>query len=468
MGDLIQSVSAAGAGAAVRYDNSALTAYLQQAATAGSTSINFGLKAGSESDKYQYKKVANNPLLTITYAFPVSAPRFTNITNTVTCDSALYVNTPTPTFSAAATDYNISPGNIRIDHQIRKSDNTIAAQGSRVEPSGVANTFTPATALAEGTYTYWARSAQTNDGYTYYSPWTSLKTFTVSTQQPAAVRVYTATHPAITFNTQGDPIITPYSSTQNGALKLSVIDDTNIAGYAYSWTNTPPVAAGKTCATPTQDGYIAATNGSATLPINPPPGQRHTLTIIAISKTGHPSTQPTTHAFNTTPATYTVSALEAENLPVTSTGDYSKEPSILLSNQSQIHFSPTQPGQSITFTFNLDTAGQWIIQPESSASRNYGIAQYAIDNQTITTPETDPNNAGQTIDVPLTVDHYSPTTHQFTYPLPAQNLTAGAHTLTITIIGKNPAATTWFNLYLNRQDSAMSYPLDQIRLIKTN
>ena len=472
--DHIQTINVGGSGATWRYDNTSLITYIQEAANKRGLGISFALRAGNESDKYQYKKVANNPILTITYTFPTTTPTLISISNP--CPNTPQLSSPTPTLIAKSIDLNPTPGDIRIDHQIRRPDGTIAAAGDKTTPSGTPNSYTPTSPLTTGTYTYWARSVQSRDVSTYYSPWAQLATFTINTTTPNQPAIYTNTHPGRFSPTPSSPDLnaealtgtTPYTNSGQGTLTFIVPDDTPISGYLYSWDGTPPTYTNQTCTTPTTDGYITTTNNRATLTITPTPGT-HTLTVSAVTPSGQHS-ETTTYTFNNTNNNVTDNiVLQAENLERTTTNPENTfiEPGILFANQKQLHFSATNIGQSITLTLPIPTEGNWTIQPESSTSRNYGQVAYSLNGQPLSTPGGE-DDLGQTTPQPFpTIDHYSKTTRQLTYPLPEQHLTQGNHTLTITITGHNPNTTPWNNPYLNRPDNAMSYTIDQIRLTKT-
>lgn len=184
-----------------------------------------------------------------------------------------------------------------------------------------------------------------------------------------------------------------------------------------------------------------------------------------------PATSPpaTSYDFYITPGDDTVTTVEASNATVAAhTADYGTETSTARSGGKQLIVSPTQAGQSITLNVNLPTTGTWILHPAMAKSRNYGIVKFAIDGQEVTTTDVSDDWGDDTTE-PVTIDFYSATNYPLSYALPQQHLTAGTHTLTFTVTGKNAAATTWYNKYLTppRQDDAMSFAIDYIRSIKT-
>ncbi|QCV96300.1 hypothetical protein [Acidipropionibacterium acidipropionici] len=467
-GALLQTVTASGT-AQIKFTASAVASYVQQATNSGAASIAFGLKAPNENDANQWKKFANNPTLAITYVYPPGVPTIMAPANTLTCAQTTYVRTSRPTLRAQATDYNNDGGQIAIYHQVVNAAGAAVANGRTVGASGATQALTLADPLPDGRYTDKAYAAQTREGATRNSAYGTPVTFTVDTTAPAAPAVTSFTHPQ---NQPGIGAVYGETATTS-SFALAVPADTRIAGYAYSWvSSTVPVPSGATCLTAqsigSQSGYVKAANGVAGL--NLPAGIEsadHTLTVRAIDEAGNLS-PATGYDFYITPGTGTVTTTEAETSTVAAhSADYGIEASTARSGGKQLIVSPTEEGQSITLNIDVPTDGTWIIQPAMAASRNYGILGFWIDGHQLTTTVTG-DDWDETTEEPITIDLYSSTNHPLSYPLPAGHLTAGTHTLTFTVTGRNPESTTWYNKYLTppRDDDAMSFAIDYIRAVK--
>ncbi|MFJ1700386.1 hypothetical protein ACIOHC_35945 [Streptomyces sp. NPDC088252] len=129
---------------------------------------------------------------------------------------------------------------------------------------------------------------------------------------------------------------------------------------------------------------------------------------------------------------------EAELLPITLAGvpSYilqSKAGGVQYSNQ-QILFLSNATGQAAYVTFSIPATGSYDLAIGMSKSYDYGIIQFAVDDQTVPERWLGPLPIGQ-----LRFDGYAPN------PAPATSiylgkysLTAGNHTIKVTVVRKNP------------------------------
>lgn len=468
LGDALETATKSGT-EPIYFSNTAFQNYLTSTIRSTSKTINFALKAPNENDSYQWKKFDNNAKLSLTYIYPPQTPTNLGIDNALHCGRNTYARTNRPTVSAKAHDHNNDGGQIAIAHELTNTTTKTRTTGKSVGASDATQKFTPAKALADGTYTYRARSAQTREGSDRYSAYTSPRAFQIDTTAPARPTVTSFTHPE-----QFPGIGTAWGNTvTKSSFMLTVPRETRIAGYAYSWTDsTPPVPHNATCQTAAAigqyKGYITATNGTAGLNLPPTlPANNHTLTVRAIDDAGNLSA-PTSYNFNVSPAGTDIAVVEAEKSPLTQhTADYGIEKSTQRSAGAQLIASPTTTGQGITVQLTIPKTGTWIIQPATAKSTNYATIGFAIDGKPVTTTDISDDWGSETTN-PVTLNCYSPTNTALSYPLPPQHLTAGNHTLTITATAKDPKATTWYNRYLTppRQDHAITFALDYIRSIR--
>jgi hypothetical protein len=99
------------------------------------------------------------------------------------------------------------------------------------------------------------------------------------------------------------------------------------------------------------------------------------------------------------------------------------------SGGAQLWFTPTEPGKKFTVEFEIKTAGKYELTTQQTLARDYGINTLAIDGTTIGQPFDGYNFPDVKISPPLSYG--------------AHDLTAGKHTLTLTVGSKNPASISY-------------------------
>ncbi|MBN0048906.1 DNRLRE domain-containing protein [Streptomyces actuosus] len=245
---------------------------IAQAWAAGQANYGLRMAAVSESDPLTWRRYrsanyvsgshdpSSEPSLTVQYnTKPGAAVPLSPLTGAATNDT-------TPTLSAKATD---ADGNtVRLTFEIWKSDGTAALQSGKsvYVASGSAATWTPGTALAEGSYKW---RAAVYDGTDWNGTWSAWQTFTVDTTKPGAPYVSSTDYPQDGLwhggaGTPGTFTLTPASGTGD------------LAGYVYSL-----------------DGAAATTvttTGSSTVTLTPPADGHRTLRVQAKDKAGNVST----------------------------------------------------------------------------------------------------------------------------------------------------------------------------------
>ncbi|GED87757.1 DNRLRE domain-containing protein [Streptomyces sp. 6-11-2] len=177
-------------------------------------------------------------------------------------------NSSRPTLSAKSTD---ADGNtVTLSFELWKSDGTAALQSGKsvAVASGATATWTPGTALAEGSYKWRAMASDGTDS----SAWSSFQTFTVDTTKPGAPYVSSTDYPQDGkwhggAGTSGKFTFTPAAGT------------TDLAGYVYSL-----------------DGAAAQTvtaTGSTAVTLTPAADGHRALRVQAKDKAGNVSTAVT-------------------------------------------------------------------------------------------------------------------------------------------------------------------------------
>lgn len=99
------------------------------------------------------------------------------------------------------------------------------------------------------------------------------------------------------------------------------------------------------------------------------------------------------------------------------------------SNDAQLWFRAAKVGDTVTLAFPVSQTGTYAASVVTTTAADYGIVQLSVD--------------GVRLGVPI--DGYAPTgVNVATHELGSLRLSAGSHTLTMTITGKNPAASGYF------------------------
>ncbi|GIL31341.1 DUF2961 domain-containing protein [Actinocatenispora comari] len=161
------------------------------------------------------------------------------------------------------------------------------------------------------------------------------------------------------------------------------------------------------------------------------PGEHRWYRIRAVDAAGHRgafSAQIAGTASNTL-------VVEAESLlpPVSSTAGVVAQSDccgVHWSGSAQLWFTPTAAGNGVTVSFTVPTAGSYALQAVQTEAPDYGTTTLAVDGEP----------AGETFDG----YHAGSVAVGDPLPLGTKTLTAGTHTLTLTVTGKNDAATNYY------------------------
>ncbi|WP_203658322.1 DUF2961 domain-containing protein [Actinocatenispora rupis] len=127
--------------------------------------------------------------------------------------------------------------------------------------------------------------------------------------------------------------------------------------------------------------------------------------------------------------------IEAESLlpPVSSTADAVAQSDccgVHWSGTAQLWFTPTAAGKTVRVRFTVPTAGTYALSTVQTLAPDYGVTSLAVDGTTAGDPF-DGYHAGE-VAVSGPIDAGT------------RQLTAGAHTLDLTVTGKNPDASNYY------------------------
>jgi F5/8 type C domain len=288
-----QASSGAGNGcAAASVDINALSVMQTAAANWWSTAT-LELRAADETTYNQWKQFDDNPLLSVTYAYPPNAAVNLDVAG-VSCNSLFYVNTTTPALTATATDNNDPKLNLNMTFDINGHSGTV-----NNTPSGdIASWQTPSGVLsANNAYTY---TVAVSNGRLPAPTVSTSGSFTVLSQPPTKPTITSADYPPDYW---GSP------SATGGQFTVSS-PDPNLQGFIYTLTGagSEKAADATTCDTSRvshltsgqlTDGFVPVTSGgNAAIAI--PPGLSvgyHTLNVQALNYANMPSPESSTYQF---------------------------------------------------------------------------------------------------------------------------------------------------------------------------
>ncbi|MER5528655.1 LamG-like jellyroll fold domain-containing protein [Streptomyces sp. NPDC002677] len=468
-----------------------VTSRAQSAAAGSWASMTLMVQSPDMNDAQQWKQLAygGGATMSVTYSYrpklkngtgtPAIKPSSVNMGKTMT-------TTHTPTLSARAVDPDLAGGSelVRIEYNVYNSSGTLIHQGfgpstdskkrARYNTNG-SDWTTPS--LPDGNYT-WKATAQNAAGYwagTGSGIWTKTQSFTVDTSAPPAPTVTSSQFPAKQIGAAfGD----------KGTFTLSNNHTNNITGYLFAldatlgntvysssvthWTTSTTIVPGHVYYGTSDNGPGTGTsvlNGSASPAFAPAKAGPHTLYAKAVDQAGSTSISETKYAFyaGTSTPTYAygdkmIAGWTATNTDGTTTVvpkatttskggqlisqaagsgyEFADGYQAMLANKSTT--SKVVSGDSATFGFDIPKDGPWSFGVNLTRAKDYGIYNLVLD-------------AGKPTQATLLsgLDAYnSYTTTRFVnlgIPKDASGqlltLKQGAHTLTLTLTGKNPSST---------------------------
>ncbi|WP_233273587.1 LamG-like jellyroll fold domain-containing protein [Streptomyces broussonetiae] len=468
-----------------------VTSRAQSAAAGGWKSMTLMVQSPDMNNANQWKQLAfgGGATMSVTYTY---RPQLKNGTGTPAVKPSTVsmgktmTTTHTPTLSARAVDPDLAGGSelVRIDYNVFNSSGTLVGEGfgpnldskkrARYNTNG-SDWTTPS--LPDGTYT-WKATAQNAAGYWAGSGsrlWTKTQTFTVDTSAPPAPTVTSDQFPT-------KQIGAAFGDT--GTFTLSNNHTNNITGYLFcldgtlgntvysssvtSWTTTTKIVPGHVYYATSDNGPGTGTsvlNGSASPAFAPGKAGPHTLYAKAVDQAGSTSISQTAYSFyaGTSTPTYAygdkmISGWTATNADGTTTAvpkatttsgggqlisqaagsgyAFADGYQAMLANKSST--SKVVAGDNATFGFDVPKDGPWSFGVNLTKAKDYGIYRLVLD-------------AGKPTESTLLngFDAYNSyvATQFVNLGIPKdssghlQTLKQGAHTLTLTLTGKNPGST---------------------------
>lgn len=440
----------------VHFTNANVVAYVQAAANSDLSSLNFALKSPNEGDRLQWKQFATDPQLVVKYNFPPSIPTGLKVSNAVSCGGKVYTPDAFPTLFATGKDNNPSPLQLNLWFQLgtgagtKVTGNTTGVRiNSGTQGSWVVN---KSGGLGNADWTFNVRAENLpSDVPHLYSDFTTLYPFT-SRANPITQAPWVISYDYPDSNYWGPPQGTSptFLVSANGAA--------DIAGFSYTWagSGTEPALKTTDCnynQTFTNGGWVAASNGTATItvPSTLTPGY-HTLYVRSFDDAHNLSPETSGYTFYVAPNVgVTTTRLESDNTAqvtlsqpdgqslafATQTGS-----SFLWSGGHQVLFPGTAQGQSFTATFNAPIEADYALGVKLTMAADYGKLRFDLDDNTpLANTDTAP------------FDQYWDSVVTIFRRLGAIHLTAGPHTIKITVVGTNPASTG------NRYQAGLDYLL---------
>jgi hypothetical protein len=175
-----------------------------------------------------------------------------------------------------------------------------------------------------------------------------------------------------------------------------------------------------------------------------PTAGTYVASLTTVDDKGVNDPSPPTRRVTVQPAT--VLKIEAENLVATATATAPIQVQVdccgyLWSANAQLFFKATKVGDYMVLTINVPAAGTYDLSAVMTKARDYGIVSLAVDGAQLGQPFDGYNSS---VTIKNAVDFGS------------VQLSAGAHKLTFTLVGKNPTSINYF------------VGIDYLLLMKTN
>lgn len=464
-----------------RWGGTYMTNKIQQAADGDWKTVTFGLLPDT-GDANEWKNFANNPNITITYAFPPSQATALTITSPITCSGLVHTTNNRPTLNAKASDYNPSPLTLKHHfHVYRASDNVRVTSGSDEAATNTTAQWTVPSALPDGNY-YFMVNVESLAGLTpnQISFGTAKYAFAI---QSGTINA-TPTFASFDYPRSSETEVLWGAPAGQGKIDVSANGAPNVVGIAYSWVDANAVQSvpTTTCAYSstykTDDGisaggWIPVTGGTASIPVptDMPKGPR-TLHVKSFND-AHRMSGVASYSFMIAPtiAGKPASRLEIENVASTggitqptgqSVATYKEGPSSFYwANGYQQHFVTTAPNQKFDIAFTVSSDAKYALGAAVTQANHYGILRFSVDGVPLTTY--DPVNE-ETQE--LRFDGYNPGSRASYANLGEVTLAAGSHVMAVEVVGKNPASVPYIDKGTGTDinDNGFAFGLDYLRL----
>ncbi len=304
--------------AMIDFDGASVLARLQSAANSDTTVLTFGLLAPDESNRNYWKRFASDPVLTVTYNFPPSAPLATGIntarSSVVNCNGSIITSDSSPSLLGLAHDNNSphTPLDFRFNiypvsgsTPVASSSDVLGARTNGGTGDDYSTWWDSSAALPDGAwkYTVSAHFASANFYIDMSTGASGPYPFIVEHNPPATSPIIASADYPKDF--WGSAVSHPglFSLTTNGG--------STAIGLSYAFDTDPTIpttcttVAGKWVLTPAGTAQLAA-------PMLPP--GPHTLKVASFDG-AHDLSAPTSYRFFVSPnaGTTGVNRVEAED-----------------------------------------------------------------------------------------------------------------------------------------------------------
>ncbi|MDI2131609.1 LamG-like jellyroll fold domain-containing protein [Yinghuangia seranimata] len=417
---------------------------VQEAIDNGWGNLTVLLRAPDEGNKYQWKKFANNPHLDATFSYPPNNAYNLHVSNEVRCNGKVVTPDAFPRVYSTATDNNTPPLNVGLWFEVWPnggSARTAWNPGAVVTPSGVEGGWNENENLGNGDWAFRTTvdNAPGSSTDLWSGSWTDWYWFTTRSVPPAQAPTVTSLDYPNGF--WGQPQGTPGSFTLNTAGASTAVGFT----YTFSGSGTERSLNNGDCdynqTFGTSGGWVAANNGTASVVVPAGLGVGyHTLHVRSFDDAHNLSPESQQYTFYVGPNYGQAgNKLEAEDGATVTTGQPAGQ-NVPLETQTpccgvtwsaggQLWFKGTAKDQSFTMTVTAPVEGDYALGANMTKAPDYGRVQFRLDGVPVAATATTPfdgYNAGSVA-----------TAYQ---SLGGAHLTAGAHTLTVTLVGTNPAS----------------------------
>ncbi|MBM7775523.1 hypothetical protein JOD54_005727 [Actinokineospora baliensis] len=439
-----------GAGGVV-FDAAPVKDFVQTAANGGWNDITVALAAQDENQQLQWKKFATAgaaaPKLVAEFSYRPNQPGGLVIPAAGQCwPYSATVATQTPTLQATATDNNNPTLPVILRYEIfNRITNALVANSNNavVIASGTTGTWTTPT-LPDGDYRYRVGALSQYPGDPGRNLWGPDYS------------------PVLDFNVRSTPLLTPvvkpspdypkgaWGAPTNAPGSISVSDPGSAGGEVEGFTYTFNGPGTEVLPGPTDcdfdkvfgltGGWVSGSSATIRIPVGLSPGY-HTLHVRSFDRSHKLSAETQAYEFYVAPSTLlSPTKLEAESMTVSQPGgqgvtivNQSSCCGVTWSNGAQVHFYGTAANQSFTLGFTVGAEQDYDLGLGVTRSMDYGQVSYAIDGQAVGQPSLNgPVGSFELFEWVVRTRHV---------PLGSRRLTAGAHTLTVTVTGTNGFTT---------------------------
>ncbi|GAA3013434.1 hypothetical protein GCM10010483_67890 [Actinokineospora diospyrosa] len=438
-----------GAGGVV-FDAAPVKDFVQTAANGGWNDITVALAAPDENQQLQWKKFATSgaaaPKLVAEFSYRPNQPTGLDIPAAAKCTPyPQVVGTSTPALQATATDNNSPTLPIVLRYEIynRATNALVVHSGENpVIASGTMGSWSPP-ALPDGDYRYQVGAIGLYPGYPARYLWGPAYSSVLDFNVRSAPLTQT---PTIRTSSDYPKLAWGAPSNSPGSVMVNDPGNAEVEGFTYTFNGpgTEVIPGPTDCVYDrvfgTTGGWVSGrSNVNVRLPAGLSAGY-HTMHVRSFDRAHKLSPESQAYEFYVAPAVASPSTvIEAETMTISQPNGQNSTVGVQAdccgvdwSGTGQVHFVGNAVNQTFTLGFNVGAERDYDLGVGITKSYDYGIVSYKIDGQSVGQPSpTGPVGSYDTYDVVVRYGQVS---------LGTRRLTAGAHTLTVTMTGTNAAS----------------------------